>query len=887
MAKTAPLSYERFVEDLPVPAAVVRERDGLLLCINNPALHQFDLERDEVSGRAAPVIWNGPEERAAFIQSVGTEGRIDDFVTHFRWSDGDQVAVTVSASRVIHNEEPAFLLVLKTVEPRRQPETTDQERLQNQHRLDLAVRRAGIGHATWSVRDQTFTHRSMEYIQLLGPERQTGGDDEVAVMNWCTMHPDDLHLTDNADKALRAGNQIEVEHRVLAEDGTVRWCRQVCVPVREPDGSVPEVLVIAQEITDQKSIEAHLVDSKSSLETLVEKRTRELLASDAKFRTLAEYSHVGLAVFQAGRYVFLNRAFATLHGYEPGELLDLQSSELVDARDLQLVQDLRTSLTEGPITKSRIEYRGIRKNGNRIWLETDGAPVSWEGMPAVLHSIIDISERKASESALLETQSIITSLLENAPYAFSVKSRSGRYLMFTAGGVEALRHAPKEHSKKTLGELLTPESAASIEAADLRVLETGQPVGVDQEYLVAVGQSVLRLIKFPIRGGTGEVENIGTIAVDMTKELENRHRIANSERATREIFESSLIGAGVYRRGTDTVTFANTKLLEILGTTLEDLNLNSLGSFWRDPDERVDLLATLQQQGSAQKIANLRKADGSDVFCMVSARTSPQDEDEFLFWIDDLTNLQNAQTELITAKERAERADRAKSDFLSSMSHELRTPLNSVLGFAQLLAGDTTRELDAEQSQYVQMILTSGQILLSLINDVLDLTLIQDGHVTLDRLTFDLGPVVADCVQLVTPMLSQNDLTLDFQAEGLHGAKALGDPSRLQQVMLNLLQNAVKYNRAGGSVSVRREASAPGTVRIAVSDTGRGIAPEEAKQIFQPFERLHEKAGAIEGTGIGLTIAKRLIEAMGGEIGLNSELGRGSTFWIELPTAQS
>ncbi len=235
--------------------------------------------------------------------------------------------------------------------------------------------------------------------------------------------------------------------------------------------------------------------------------------------------------------------------------------------------------------------------------------------------------------------------------------------------------------------------------------------------------------------------------------------------------------------------------------------------------------------------------------------------------------------ELAQAKEAAERANQAKSDFLSSMSHELRTPMNAILGFAQMLEYDN--DLNADQQDNVAEILKGGRHLLTLINEVLDLAKIESGHVNLSLEPVDLELLVEDCRQMVQPLADARQIRLHLHIPP--GATVRADRVRCKQALLNLLSNAVKYNRAEGEIRVAVQTTAPGMLRISVTDTGAGIAPARLAELFLPFNRLGAEFGSIEGTGIGLTITRRLVDLMGGEVGVDSQLGVGTTFWIDLP----
>ncbi len=249
--------------------------------------------------------------------------------------------------------------------------------------------------------------------------------------------------------------------------------------------------------------------------------------------------------------------------------------------------------------------------------------------------------------------------------------------------------------------------------------------------------------------------------------------------------------------------------------------------------------------------------------------------------LDTLTDrLLERNRELVLAKTEADSANQAKSQFLSSMSHELRTPMNAILGFGQLLEIDDT--LSAEHKEKVREILHGGRHLLELINEVLDLARIEAGHVNLSLEPVEVDPVVQDCLALVATLAVKRDIRIGHGDEWT-GMVVRADRMRLKQVLLNLLSNAIKYNRVGGGVRIEARPQGADRLRILVTDTGPGIPAERLAELFQPFNRLGAESSNIEGSGIGLTITRRIVELMGGTVDVQSEVGVGSTFWIELP----
>ena len=249
------------------------------------------------------------------------------------------------------------------------------------------------------------------------------------------------------------------------------------------------------------------------------------------------------------------------------------------------------------------------------------------------------------------------------------------------------------------------------------------------------------------------------------------------------------------------------------------------------------------------------------------------------------SEVNNRTQELLLAKEVAEKANRAKTEFLSRMSHELRTPMNAILGFGQLLECD--EELSAEQKLQAKEILNAGYHLMELINDVLDLSRIETGSINIETKLVDCSPLLDNVLRLIEPLAKKRGISLRYENLLDAGEILVADPTRLKQILLNLLSNAVKYNREGGVITVSAEELASKKVRIRVIDTGKGLTEDQLQRLFQPFERLGAEFSNIEGSGIGLVICKCMVEIMGGKIGVESEPGKGSTFWIELDTIAS
>ncbi|PKO32035.1 MAG: hybrid sensor histidine kinase/response regulator [Betaproteobacteria bacterium HGW-Betaproteobacteria-9] len=280
--------------------------------------------------------------------------------------------------------------------------------------------------------------------------------------------------------------------------------------------------------------------------------------------------------------------------------------------------------------------------------------------------------------------------------------------------------------------------------------------------------------------------------------------------------------------------------------------------------------------------------DGSSFPAIVSITALRDDYGDLIGYLligTDNSVRKRVEQQLNEAVNAAEKANLAKTDFISSMSHELRTPLNAILGFAQLLESGTPEPTPTQQRSIGQ-ILKAGWYLLELINEILDLALIESGKLSLSGEPVSLTEVLAECRAMVEQQARQRGIGMVFaRLESPRYVKA--DRTRLMQVLINLLFNAIKYNQRGGHVTVACTLSPPNAVRISVRDTGPGLEPEQLAQLFQPFNRLGQESGAEEGTGIGLVVTQRLVHLMGGEIGADSTPGVGSVFWVEMALTEA
>ena len=404
--------------------------------------------------------------------------------------------------------------------------------------------------------------------------------------------------------------------------------------------------------------------------------------------------------------------------------------------------------------------------------------------------------------------------------------------------------------------------------------------------LIVTGRS--RRIEAAVQLRTAELQQRSAeLQAEMTERQRATAALRDSQQRLRNILDHTPIGVA-YTDTTGRIREANPKLRQMLGAEGPRLAATFIADLIHPDDRHAEAEARQRLLSGELPMSRSRlrylTVDGRTLWAQVGVsvlRDSNGIAKRMVWVVEDITE-HLALEESKRAREGAEAANRAKSEFLSRMSHELRTPLNAMLGFSQLLELDRRQPLAAHQFEWTTQIRQAGWHLLHMINDTLDLARIESGHIEVDTHPLDLGELVTAVVALLAHNAEQRGIGIDVRL--FEGASAVrGDRTRVKQVLTNLLSNAIKYNVSGGRVLISSHATARDMVALEISDTGEGMDATQLAQLFQPFNRLGRESGPVEGTGIGLVISLRLAELMGGTLRARSTRGGGSTFTLELP----
>jgi len=647
------------------------------------------------------------------------------------------------------------------------------------------------------------------------------------------------------------------------------------------------------------------------------------ILNSENFSSIATDEKGVIQLFNVGAERMLGYAAAdVMNKITPADISDPQE---VIARAEALSLELGTPITPGFEALVFKASRGIEDIYELTYFRKDGsrfpAIVSVTALRDAQETIIgylligtDNTARKLAEEALLKAGALQRAIFNSANFSSIATDAKGVIQIFNVGAERMLGYAAADVMNR-----ITPadisDSQEVIARAKALSVELGTPITPGFEALVFKASRGIEDIyeltyirkdgsRFPaivsvtaLRDAQEAIIGYLLIGTDNTarKQVEEEQKKLDQRLRDQQFYTRSLIESNIDAIMTTDpygiITDVNKQMEALTDCTRDELIGAPFKNYFTDP-ERAE--AGIKQVLSEKKITNyeltVRARDGMETVVSYNATTF-YDRDRKLQGVfaaaRDVTErkrldqvLQEKNIELESARSVAEKANLAKSEFLSSMSHELRSPLNAILGFSQLMESDSPPPT-ASQKESIGQILQAGWHLLKLIDEILDLAKVESGHVPLSQEPVSLAEVMLECQGMVEPQAQQRGIQMSFpQSDIPFFVRA--DRTRVKQVLINLLSNAIKYNIKHGTVEVQCNENKPGRIRVSVRDSGEGLSPEKLLQLFQPFNRLGQESRGEEGTGIGLVVAKRLVELMGGTIGVESTVSVGCVFWFEL-----
>jgi two-component system sensor histidine kinase/response regulator len=719
--------------------------------------------------------------------------------------------------------------------------------------------------------------------------------------NWgwkIVLHPDDLQRSlDRWNESLKTGATYEIEYRLKSHDGSYRWFVGRGFPMRDEQGAIIQWVGNCTDIDDQKR-------ARNELERRVLERTAEVAGTRERLQTVLDSAtQVAIIAVDARGWITLyNKGAEMMFGYTAAEVIGKHNPSLFHvewevaarAREMsgQYGRDIHGfDVFVENVRHGKVEHREwtmVRKDGSRFPTELiitamhDGGPE----ITGFLGIVTDISERKQADKRLHD-QAVLLDLANESIFIRDVND----LVTYWNQGAERLYGWTKEEALgRITHELLHtifPKPLALIRG---ELLEQGSWQG-ELIHTLRNGSIFTVASSWTLqRDETGEPISVIEINHDITARKNAEEELRQGRERVITILNSSFDGMIAYQAVRDEIGRLRDFRFNMVNQAAEKLMGRSADSLIGK--SAIETFPNLITDGLFEKFTRIVEEGTSVDFEQLSTRTEPPRwyriagvklGDGLVISYADITARKRYEKELQDAKVHAEMADRAKSNFLANMSHEIRTPMNGVIGLTGLLL---ETDLDSEQRNLSQTIRGSAESLLGVINDILDFSKIEAGKLTIERIDFDLRKVVEDALEVMATLALNKGLELTGGVEPGTITRLRGDPMRVQQVLTNLIGNALKFTSSGEvAVKVRADSETPDavTIRCEIRDTGLGISPDVQARLFQPFVQADTSTSRqFGGTGLGLVICKRLAEAMGGQIGVTSRPGEGSTFWITM-----
>ncbi len=627
---------------------------------------------------------------------------------------------------------------------------------------------------------------------------------------------------------------------------------------------------------------------------------RRAEAETRRLALVASRTDNGVVLTDAdGRIEWVNEGFTRISGYALDEVVGKKPGSFLQgpATDRSTVQQMRHGLA----TRKgfNLEVINYHKNGYAYWVHLETQPLFDDSgrLTGFMAIQAEVTQRKRTAQELAQKEALLRFIFDFVPVGISwvivgredTRMMNAAHTAISGVSLDALRNDPLAFERNTHPD---DRERERVEMQRLRRGEVDR-FSIEKRFVHADGSVVwavfsMRLFKDPV---TGEAQQISTL-IDISPVKAAQAEVALQESRFRFIFESAPIGISwrLLRPDNSEVRLLNDEHLRLGGLTREEAADPDAFFKLTHPEDKVRQTEFTRQllSGEVSRYAMEKRyvrRDGTTVWVSFTTqrRTHPDGSEDRLSTVVDITTQKETAEELRLAKEAAEKANLAKSQFLAMMSHEIRTPMNGVIGMTSLLLDSP---LSPDQREYAETIRSSGDALLSIINDILDFSKIESGKLDLETAEYNLRDCVEGALDLLAPAAAGKSLDLLYEIADGVPALVRGDASRVRQILVNLLGNAVKFTEAGEVVlSVKPAVAGEGTLELlfAVRDTGIGIPPEALGRLFQSFTQVDASTTRrFGGTGLGLAISRRLAEMMGGRMWVESEEGKGSTFFFTL-----
>ena len=709
---------------------------------------------------------------------------------------------------------------------------------------------------------------------------------ELQAQHWTEfVHPDDrqLSVTEITKLKTETCNTVSFENRFQCSDSKYKWLHWSV----QPDPELPRYCTVVRDTTRQKRIEAKLRENEMRFQQLAQTYSQE----SEFLHTLMDNNpdHIYFKDIES-KFVRINRSLANRFGIKnPAEVIGKSDFDFFTREHAQQAyQDEQTVINTGKPIEGKQE-KETWLGGQDTWVSTTKVPVRDRSgrIKGTCGISRDITEYHRADQALRDSEAKWRSLVESAPDIIATIDRNYQFQFINRipAGVDITE---EDLIGESIFDFLTSEHHDVFRQACQQVIETGEVV--DYEVQGKLSQNWYVSGIGPITRD-GEIVEFVTTSTNITAKKQAEIKLQESEKRFRRAVLNAPLPIMIHVENGEVILISRA-WTKLTGYTSEDMTTvpkwleQANSEMSEEIQEFLGQANRTKERVVSEQYKFMTKAGKKQIWELSSSLlgVQPDGKRSIITMALDNTDRIKAQQAMQSAKETAEYASRAKSDFLANMSHELRTPLNAIIGFSEILRDELVGQINDEQKECVNDIRISGQHLLEMINDILDLSKIEAGKMYLQLEEFAIVDAVEGVNAIINALaLKKNiELTLTCPQDAIIEA----DRVKIKQIFYNLLSNAVKFTPEGGKVTTQLKVTST-TLQVNVIDTGIGIAEEDQMKLFAPFTQIDtSKSRRFGGTGLGLALTQRLIELHGGEIRVTSEEGKGSTFFFSIPTNQ-